>query len=279
MQRIDLAGKVVLLTGSTGGFGRDLADALRARGARLALVDLAGSGVDDQAAHLGPREITAAWTADVRDLDSLTTAVNAAAGHFGALDVVVANAGVEAFESVRHGSPETFERVVDINLTGVWRTYRAALPHVLASRGHLLTVSSMAAFVHSPLQSSYVASKAGVWALSDSLRLELRGTGVTVGSVHPTFFDTPMMDVARADEGARLLWGEHRRPPWRFVPRERVVEETVTAIERRAALTTVPRRLGLVARAAGLARPVVELLGFPPRRTARAVEIAASRRA
>ena len=64
-----------------------------------------------------------------------------------------------------------FDRVIDINLNGVWRTFRAALPHVQKQQGYLLAISSMGAFFHSPLQSSYTASKAGVWALCDSLRL------------------------------------------------------------------------------------------------------------
>ncbi|WP_416769314.1 SDR family NAD(P)-dependent oxidoreductase [Pseudomonas sp. RHF3.3-3] len=66
------------------------------------------------------------------------------------------------------------DQVIDINLNGVARTFRAALSHVKARQGYLLAVSSMAAFVHSPLNTAYTASKAGVWALCDSLRLELR---------------------------------------------------------------------------------------------------------
>lgn len=65
-------------------------------------------------------------------------------------------------------NPAAFERVIDINLTGVWRTFRAALPHVSGHGGYLLAISSLAAFAHSPLQSSYTASKAGVWAMCDS---------------------------------------------------------------------------------------------------------------
>lgn len=263
MPALHLAGRTVVLTGSTGGLGRDLATELRSRGADLALLDLDRAAVDRQAEDLGGPTVAHGWRADVRELSSLETAMNAAAEHFGRLDVIVANAGIGAVESIRTADPAVFERIIDINLTGVWRTFRAGLPHVLERRGHLLAISSMAAFIHSPLQASYTASKAGVWALCDSIRLELRHTGVTVGSVHPTFFDTPMMDDVLADPAGRALWGEHKKAPWKYVSRRTVVTETVDAIERRADLTTVPRYLAPVARTAGLVRGTVERIGFP----------------
>ncbi|MFC8529689.1 SDR family NAD(P)-dependent oxidoreductase [Nocardia sp. NPDC057227] len=262
MSRIALAGRTVAITGSTGGLGRDLATELRARGAHLALLDLDQDAVDEQAMALGGSAVARGWRADVRDLTSLEAAMTAAAAHFGRLDVAVANAGVGAIESLATGDPAAFERTVDINLTGVWRTFRAALPPVSEQRGHLLAVSSMAAFVHSPLNGAYTASKAGVWALCDSIRLELRHTGVTVGSVHPTFFDTPMMAGVLDDPAGRAVWGEHRKAPWKFVPRATVVTETADAIERRAELTTVPRTLTLAARMAGLIRKPIEAIGF-----------------
>ncbi len=80
--------------------------------------------------------------------------------------------------------PELWERVIDINLSGAWRTFRATLPHVKQTKGYLLAISSMAAFVHSPLNGPYVASKAGLWALCDATRLELRHEKVAVGSAH-----------------------------------------------------------------------------------------------
>ncbi|WP_243747925.1 SDR family NAD(P)-dependent oxidoreductase [Mycolicibacterium sp. CBMA 226] len=154
MTRYDLAGRTVAITGSTGGLGTALAAAVRSRGANLALLDLDGD-------------------------------LTRAAEHFGHLDVAVADAEIDTIAPTATLDPAAFERVIDINLTGVWRAFRAALPHLLAHRGYLLAISSMAAFAHSPLQSPYAASKAGVWAMCDSIRLKVRHLGIGVGSAHP----------------------------------------------------------------------------------------------
>ncbi|MGB3546038.1 MAG: SDR family NAD(P)-dependent oxidoreductase, partial [Saprospiraceae bacterium] len=152
----------VLITGSTGGLGAALAEKLYERGANLALLDLDQATVTAQAAALGER--AHGWVADVRSEDALRTAINAAADHFGRLDVVIANAGIGVSSSLANGTVEEFERIIDINLSGVWRTFHAALPHVVRSRGYLLAISSMAAFIHAPLMGAYNASKAGVLA-------------------------------------------------------------------------------------------------------------------
>lgn len=262
MPRYDLAGRTVLITGSTGGLGTALADALRRRGANLALLDLDADLAQQQAADLGPETVARGWSADVRDLDSLTAAIDAAAEHFGRLDVIIANAGVGAVAPLESMDPEAFERIIDINLNGVWRTFRAALPHVKQTGGYLLAVSSMAAFVHSPLNGPYVASKAGVWALCDATRLEVRHHGVGVGSVHPTFFQTPMMDDVHADPAATTLWGGNKSGLWKMIPIETVVDSVVSGIERRADLV-VPTRLNAVAaRVPGLVRPIIDRIAF-----------------
>lgn len=262
MSRYTLAGRTVLLTGSTGGLGAALARALRERGANLALLDLDGDLAGAGAAALGPDTVARGWAADVRDLDSLTVATEEAARHFGRIDVVVANAGIGSMAPMERLDPEYWERVVDVNLSGVWRTFRAALPHVAARRGYLLAVSSMAAFVHSPLNGPYVASKAGVWALCDATRLEVRHRGVGVGSAHPTFFTTPMMDDVHNDPAGTRLWGGNRGGLWKMISLEEVVGSLVAGIERRSPMIVVPRRNALVARVPGLVRPLVDRLGF-----------------
>lgn len=262
MPRYDLDGRTVLITGSTGGLGTALARALSRRGAHLALLDLDADLTRQQALDLGPETVARGWAADVRDLDSLRAAVDDAAEHFGRVDVVVANAGVGAVAPMETMDPEAFERIVDINLNGVWRTFRVALPHVKQTSGYLLAVSSMAAFVHSPLNGPYVASKAGVWALCDASRLEVRHYGVGVGSVHPTFFPTPMMDDVHADPAATRLWGGNSKGLWKMMPIEAVVDAMVTGIERRADLVVPIRRNALVARVPGLVRPLIDRIGF-----------------
>lgn len=273
MTRYALGDRVVAITGATGGLGMAAAQALRDRGARLVLLDLDRAALDAQAAALGGPEVAAGWVVDVRSLASLETALDEAARHFGWIDVVIAGAGIGAPETLESMDPAGFERLIDINLGGVWRTFRAALPHVKKRRGYLLAISSMAAFVHSPLNAHYTASKAGVWALCNSLRLELRHDGVGVGSFHPTFFLTPMMEAVVDGPCSTLVWNRHRGL-WRFVALDEVVAALVECIERRRELVTVPRRNGLVAKAPGLLRRLIERIGFDAGRVAEAVRLA-----
>lgn len=273
MARYDLDGRVVALTGSTGGLGTEVAQRLRERGARLALLDLSQDAVDAQATSLGGSEVARGWTSDVRDMASIERALAEAHEHFGRIDVVVANAGIECMSPMSRLSLETFERIVDVNLTGVWRTFKAALPYVTEQRGYLMAISSMAAFVHSPLQGGYTASKAGVWALCDSTRLEVRHLGVDVGSVHPTFFPTAMMENVHADPAGVRLWGGNKKGLWKMVSRESVVADIVSGIERRSSLVVCPRRNGLVARTPGLVLPLIERIGFPGRTVPDAIEL------
>lgn len=272
MTRYDLPGRIVVITGSTGGLGAALAEALLGRGARLGLIDLDGDAVQAQARALG--DLALGVRGDVRDLSSLHAAMAAVAEHFGGIDVVIANAGIGTMAPMATLDPEAFERVVDINLTGVWRTFRAALPYVSERRGYLLAVSSMAAFVHSPLQSPYTATKAGVWALCDSVRLELRHQGVAVGSAHPTFFSTPMMDDVIADPAGRELWNGNASGLWKMVSIDTVVADIVRGITRRSPMIVSPRPLQAVARTAGLIRPFIDRLGFSDNRIRRASELA-----
>lgn len=272
MNHHDLAGRVIAITGATGGLGRAAAEALRAQGAQLALLDLDLAAVTKQAAELGGGEFAAGWAADVCSLPSLETALGDAARHFGGIDIVIAGAGVATAETMETMDPRRFDRILDINLNGVWRTFRAALPYVKARRGYLLAISSMAAFVHGPLNAHYAASKAGVWAMCDSLRLELKHLGVGVGTFHPTFFKTPMMEAIHADPGGSLVWNHHKGM-WKFVELEEVVSALVDCVERRRDLVTVPRRHQVIARVPGLVRRIIEMIGMDDGRVAEAVRL------
>lgn len=278
MHRYDLTGRTVAITGSTGGLGASLAAALRARGANLALLDLNGAATEAQAGTLGGAGVSRGWSADVRELSTLQVAIAEAAEHFGRMDIVIAAAGVAVMAPLATIDPGAYERVIDINLNGVWRTFRAGLPYVQQQEGYLLAISSMAAFVHSPLQASYTASKAGVWALCDSLRLEVRHLGVGVGSVHPTFFRTPMMDDVLADPAGRELWGGNEKGLWRMVPLQTVITDIVNGIERRVDLIAIPKSNTLIAKAPGLFRPFFDRFGFRGQTVPRAIELASSTR-
>lgn len=271
----DLEGRVVAVTGAAGGLGVVLARALRAEGARVAVLDLDADCVAARAADLGDLRSARGWVADVRDLEQLTTVMDEVRDHFGRLDVAIAAAGVLGpVAALSATSAADWDRVLDVNLGGVWRTFKAAAPHVAEQRGHLLAMSSMVGWIHPPLLGAYAASKAGVWALCDALRLELRTAGVTVGSVHPVIFRTPMIGDALESPAAVALVDDFRGV-FRTVPVDTVVADIVRGLRRRSARVVTPRQLRPAALAPGLIQAVVERAFFRRATIRRAVELGA----
>src|SRR6476646_9261456 len=134
MTSLDLHGRVALVTGAARGIGLETARALERRGAKVALVDLDASAAEAAAATIAPDALGLA--ADVSDRAAIGAAVDAVVQRFGGLDVVVANAGIANAPATARTMPEEeFERVLAVNLLGVWRTVRAALPHIVERRG------------------------------------------------------------------------------------------------------------------------------------------------
>jgi NAD(P)-dependent dehydrogenase (short-subunit alcohol dehydrogenase family) len=280
MSNYSLSDKVIVITGACGGFGAALCTALYQRGARLALFDIDDTALAAQGQHYPDAFRAKTWHANVCDGDSLRDAMNSAADYFGGIDVVIANAGIDLIEPLTAaGDDDNFDRIIDINLNGVWRTFRAALPHVKARGGYLLAMSSISAFVHSPLQGAYTASKAGVWALCNSVRLELRQHGVDVGTLHPTFFRTPLLDNISENDAGKALWGGHKKFPFKTVTVDEVVNAAITAIESRADIVAVPRLNSLIAIAPGLFRRFIERIGFKDHNVRNAMAFANNRRA
>ena len=117
----------------------------------------------------------------------------------GGIDIVVANAGIAAYGTVRQADEASFERVLDINLNGVFRTLKYATPHLERSRGHAMVVASAISFTPLAGLASYAASKAGVEMLALAYRQEVAHLGITVGIVHPSWIDTDLVRGAEAD--------------------------------------------------------------------------------
>ena len=191
MSAWSMNGRTVLVTGAARGIGAETAKQLRARGANLALAGLEPELLEQRAAELGGD--TAWFECDVCDTSELEAAVEGTVERFGGIDVVIANAGVAPHGTVASVDPAAFEKTIEVNLLGVWRTVRAALPHVVERQGYVLPIASLAAALHSPMMAAYTASKAGVEAFCDALRGEVAHTGTAVGCAYFSFIDTDMV--------------------------------------------------------------------------------------
>ncbi|MES5823725.1 SDR family oxidoreductase [Streptomyces sp. RG80] len=193
----DLRGKNLVVTGAARGIGEKVARLASARGARVTLIGLEPDRLRELARDLGP---TAYWReADVRDATALRSAIDDAAKIMGGVDLVVANAGVVAYGTVRQTDEASFERVLDINLNGVFRTLKYATPHLERSRGHVLVVASALSFMPLAAMASYGASKAAAELLALTYRQEVAHLGITVGVVHPSWIDTDLVRGAESD--------------------------------------------------------------------------------
>jgi NAD(P)-dependent dehydrogenase (short-subunit alcohol dehydrogenase family) len=256
-----MQGKVVFITGAARGIGAESARRLAARGARVALVGLEPDELEQVARSCGPDAV--ALEADVTDRAALDAAVVRTVERFGGIDAVVANAGIGGAGLVRSADPEVFERVIEVNLLGVWRTVRACLPAIMERRGYVLVVASVAAINTSfPLAAPYAMSKAGVEAFGNTLRIEMAHHGVDVGVGYFSWIATDL--VAGGDEhpSFRLLRDSLKGPFGRTYPVGDAADAVVRGIERREAHVLAPRWL----RALMLARGLLPLVGDPQMR-------------
>jgi NAD(P)-dependent dehydrogenase (short-subunit alcohol dehydrogenase family) len=269
----DVAGRTVLVTGAARGIGAETAKRLHARGANVALVGLEPERLEALAASLGERAL--AVEADVVDAEAVEHAVRQTVAHFGGIDVAIANAGVHFVGAIADAPIEHVRRVIDVNLYGVLNTVRAVTPHVVERRGYLLNVASLAAASHAPLMGPYAASKAGVEALTDCLRQELRHSRVRVGCAYFGFIDTDLVRGGLEHPSSRTL--EPLMPA--FVRRPIPVERAAAAIERgvvrRRSRVWAPRFVGGALALRGLMQPAFEARAMRSSRLERAIAQAA----
>jgi NAD(P)-dependent dehydrogenase (short-subunit alcohol dehydrogenase family) len=233
-------GKVVLVTGAARGIGFETARQMHERGASVAVLDLSAEEAEQAARRIGERAIGLAC--DVTDRGAMEAAVAIVVRRLGGLDIAVANAGTaqSGFSTVRAISDAEWERVVEVDLFGVWRTVRAALPAVVARRGQIVIVSSVSAFNNGFGNSPYAVAKAGVEQLGRALRIELapHGAGVTVAYFGWT--DTKMVRDHMSHEDASRV--SELSPRWR---RKKITPDVAAAglvagIEKRTPRVFVP---------------------------------------
>ena len=192
----DLTGRVALITGAASGIGAATARVFAAAGADLALAWYPPDGHDIEpvrraAEQAGRRVIVAA--VDVTQTAEVDALVARAAAELGEIHIVVANAGIARKVALRDLDDANWNRVLDVNLNGVWRCFRAALPHMQrAGFGRLIATSSVAGTVSAwPQHSHYTAAKAGLVGLVKSLAVEFGAYGITANAVAPGVIRTP----------------------------------------------------------------------------------------
>jgi NAD(P)-dependent dehydrogenase (short-subunit alcohol dehydrogenase family) len=254
-----LDGRTVLITGAARGIGAESARQLAARGARVSLVGLEPDELERVASEIGENAVW--FEADVTDPDELQAAVDGTIERFGGIDAVMANAGIAPAGMARSIDPAAFERTIEINLLGVWRTVRACLPEVIERRGYVLIVASLAAAVHGPGFAAYASAKAGAEAFGDSLRSEVKHLGVDVGVGYFSWIATEI--VAGADRHPAIGFARANLPGplGKTYPVSAAGTAVAEGIERRRRWIVVPGWARLLLLLRGVLFPIFDLGG------------------
>ena len=253
-----LFGKRVLITGAARGIGAAVARNLHQQGALVALLGLEPELLAETSAACGG----APWReCDVRNPEQVDRAIGELVEDLGRLDVVVANAAIAKQLPIVGGQPGVFEAHMEVNLLGVFYTLRAAGPHIAHPGGYALAVASAAAVIQLPLLGAYSASKAGVEALGNTLRQELRPTGAKVGVAYFAEIDTDMTSRGFGSEAGKMLTGGGTLSG--VAPLESAVNAVIRGISRRSRRVVAPFWLRPVLPLRHFAQRAVELKPLP----------------
>lgn len=260
--KYDLNGKVVLITGAAGGIGAATARELYAHGANLVLTDMSQTSVDRLAQEFDASRVLP-LALDVTDAEATKVVVRKAAEKFGRLDVALANAGISW-----RGTPGTimscdepeFENIVEVDLFGVWRTIRAALPEVVRNEGQILVTSSIYSFLNGAANAPYAASKAAVEMLTRALRVELGATKATASVVYPGWTATAIAKVAFGGNDLATRMNETALPAFlrRPIQPEQMAHAIVRGIQSRSPRIIAPGRWAPISLARGLFNAVTD---------------------
>ena len=205
MTRRDFQSRVVLVSGAAGGLGAALCARFVAAGAYVAALDLGGERLDDlvHALRAGGAQALALPT-DVTDASACRRAVDAAMAQWGAIDLLINNAGISHRSLLVQTDAAVIRRVMEVNFFGAVNLTLACLPHLQARRGAIIAVSSVAGFAPLIGRTGYSASKHALHGFFDSLRSELKDAGVDVTLVCPSFIRTGIAAAASGGAGAAV---------------------------------------------------------------------------
>ena len=243
--------KVVLLTGASSGIGRALAVELGKRGASIGLTARRAEELlktEEEVVRAGGQAL--ALAADVRNPEQMNRVAERMREKWGRIDVLIANAGMSTTTAATHLNSAEASDVISINVLGVVNCVAAVLPGMLAQKsGHLVAISSLASYRGLPKSGAYSASKAAVSTLFESLRVDLRKSGIDVTTIHPGFIRTPstanrkmkLPFLLEVDDAARrIVRAIERRArtyafPWQLASFVRLLKHVPNAIYDRLA--------------------------------------------
>ena len=263
----ELAGKVVMITGGTGGIGSATARELLSRGARVAIVDL-DPATPDIARKMSATAATG-LVADVTDREALERAVDQVAHTFGRLDVAIANAGILSPGSTLRTMPmRQVDALISVNINGVVNTVSAAMDQVIAHRGQFVLISSVFAFLNGMGAIPYAMSKAAVEQLGRGLRVELAVHGVSTTTAYFSLIETEMIKrgVDR-DPSVVQLMSTLPRTMLKRLPPEAAATAIADGLANRTPRVMAPARWKPLSGLRGLIGPTLDARLIKDRRT------------
>jgi 3-oxoacyl-[acyl-carrier protein] reductase len=201
--RIDLTGRVALVTGSTRGIGRSIAETLAECGARVAVVGRDAAKASEVAAKISPE--ARGFACDVADIASVTALITSVEEAFGSVDILVNNAGLTRDNIMLRLKDDDWDAVIDANLRGAFVAIRAATRGMMKRRwGRIINISSVVGLVGNKGQSNYAASKAGLIGLTKSVAKEFASRNILANAIAPGFIETDMTGAMTAEARAVL---------------------------------------------------------------------------
>ncbi len=226
MMRVELSGKVVLITGASSGIGAKVAVLLAERGAIPILTARSVDKMEKLTAPLAGEH--AVYGMDVRSDEQVRETMARVVERYGKIDVLLNNAGYGEFVRFADAPVSHFQEMMDVNYMGSVRCAHAALPYMLqAGQGHIVNVASMAGKMATAKSTAYSATKHAVLGFTNALRQELQGTGIAVSAVNPGPIDTPFFE--RADPSGQYV----RNVSWFMMSSDKVARAIVSVIEKR----------------------------------------------
>ena len=201
----DLSQRTALVTGASGGIGREIARALHAQGARVVLSGTRAAALESLQGQLGERAvITPCNLGDAAEVEALVKNAEAAAG--APVDILVNNAGITRDNLSMRMKDEEWDQVLAVNLSAAFRLSRAVMRGMMKKRwGRIINITSIVGVTGNPGQANYAAAKAGLIGMSKSLASEVASRNITVNCIAPGFIVTPMTDALNADQKTALL--------------------------------------------------------------------------